>query len=404
MPAHAPRPVILLASLGCVMGLLLLPPVFERIFAVSPLLDNESGALWTFALALIAYSAILLVFPARKVSGTAAALLFAVLAIGGIELAARLVVNVFLGAPAREHLTWLANGTYPEFMIIKGHPFLHYTAADGNNLGFLSKRDYVREKPAGAIRVVCLGGSTTADKWPSTLELILNEHPESRGRRFEVLDFGQNGYSSAHTVANFFLNAVEFDPDYVILHEGWNDTALRGIGNTVRSDYSNVFKTFESPTIRDRWLIRSSILYRFLQHRHYGYPPWANIRNALDIVPDHPVTFDDLSELIPFRRNLEKVLDFSALRGIRAILATLPHSTDPNVPIASEAIHIDQCNDIVRRIHAERADTTLLVDLDAKMTGVYNPLFVDLGHLTPEGDRIKAQELAAAIRRDLEAR
>jgi hypothetical protein len=401
MPVHGARPVRFLAILGSAIGLLLLPPVFERLFAVAPLLDNEIAALWACSLGVIACSLTLLVFATGSLSAVGAALLFAIIVLIGVELVARAVVNVVLGAPARQHLAWLANGTYPQFMIIKGHPFLHYTATEGNNLGFLSKRDYVRQKPAGTIRVVCLGGSTTADKWPPTLELILNEHPDGRGRKFEVLDFGQNGYSSAHTVVNFFLNAVEFDPDYVILHEGWNDTALRGIGNNVLSDYSNVFKSFEYPDIRDRWLIRSSILYRFLQHRYYGYPPWANIRNALDIVPDHPVTFDDLSELIPFRRNLEKILDFSVVRRMRVILATLPHSTDPNVPIAAEAIHIDQCNDVVRDIHAQRGET-ILVDLDAKMTGHDNPLFVDLGHLTPEGDRIKAAELAVAILRDLQ--
>jgi GDSL-like lipase/acylhydrolase family protein len=393
------RPVLMIGLLGTAMGVALMPPVFSAAFAMGSLLDSERAALWVFSILVAGVSSILVVRKSRP-AGSAAALLFGVLLVIGVELAARLVVHVALPREGREYLAWLANRTYPEYMIIKGHPFLHYTASqNANNLGFLSSRDYVREKASGTIRIACLGGSTTAGKWPVPLEALLNEQGGSEGRRFEVLDFGQNGYSSAHTVVNFFLNVVEYDPDYVVLHEGWNDVVMRGKGE-IKSDYSDVFRPFEYPQIPDRWFLRTSILYRYAEHLLYDLPAWANIRNALDIVGDEPVTFDNLDELRPYRRNIEKILDFARARGIKVVLTTFPHSTSSSVPNFIEAKHLDQCNVIVKQIHQERADT-LFVDLDTEMTGKFDEHFRDLGHLDPVGDGVKARAIGEVILADV---
>jgi len=396
------RAVVTVGVFGLIIGLLLIPPVFSVVGAMGPLLDNERRALWAGALLVLGSSTVLVVWRSARVA-TAAAILFGVLVVVSVELGARIVANLVLPQASRDHLAWLGNRTYPEFMIIKGHPFLHYTASqNANNLGFLTARDYVREKPPGTIRIACLGGSTTAGKWPAPLQAWLNERTSGTGRRFEVMDFGQNGYSSAHVVVNFFLNVVEYDPDYVVFHEGWNDVVMRGKGE-IKSDYSDVFRLFSSPEIPDRWLLRTSILYRYAEHLLYDLPAWANIRNALDVVDNNPVTFDNLDELFPFRRNIEKILDFARARGIKAVLTTFPHSTNPSLPNFIEAKHLDQCNSVIKQIHAERPEA-VFVDLDQDMTGKFEAHFIDLGHLDPVGDAHKAEAIGAAVLADLDAR
>jgi len=395
------RPVRVVASLGMITAALLLPPLFSRVFAVGELLDDERRLLWVGALAMLAVSAAIAA-AAGRTPRAVTGLLLASVALIGIELAARLVVNTVLGPAVRQELAWLADGTYHRNMLIKGHPFLHYTAnVDANNLGFLSERDYRTSKPADTIRIACLGGSTTAGKFPTVLEQLLDDDAAD-GQRFEVLDFGQNGYGTAHLVVNFALNVIDHDPDYLVLHTAWNDTAIRGKPEGVASDYSNVFKAFEHPRIRDRWAIRTSVLYRAAQYRLRGMPAWANIRNALDVVGDTPITFDDADELAPYRSNIEKILDFASARDIEVILTTMPHATDAARDQGAEAKHIDQCNDVVREIQAGRRPPAPFVDLDRQMTGVHEELFVDLGHLAPEGHRIKAQALADVILDDLE--
>ena len=396
------RVVGLIAGLGALTAFALAPPVFSAIFAVGPLLTQQRVQGWIFAILVVLFFGWLAARKSR-VSKTTVGFALALLVLVWIELGARLVVRVFLPSSTSEHLSWLATGTYPEKMILKGHPFLHYASqGEGNSLGFPTEREFERPKPAGVLRIACLGGSTTAAKWPETLEQMLNTgDPESVERpRYEVLDFGQNGYSSAHLVVNFILNALDYAPDYVILHTGWNDSVMRGKGSEIRSDFSDVFKTFEYPTIRDRWAIRLSVLYRGLQYRLYQQPAWANIRNALDVVSATPTTFDDLSELVPFRRNLTKIIDLAAARGIKVILATQPHTTDSNVEGFEEAKHIDQCNDVVRAIAKERSTSTLLVDMDATMTGKFDKHFFDLGHMDDEGRRFKAELLARSVRAD----
>ncbi len=85
------------------------------------------------------------------------------------------------------------------------------------------------QKPAGRLRVACLGGSTTFDTggftdagtWPRLLEAQLRKaHP---GRDIEVLNFGVPGYTAADNVAQLALDVGRFAPDVVVLFQGYND-------------------------------------------------------------------------------------------------------------------------------------------------------------------------------------
>ena len=395
------RPTIATGAIGVVISLFLFPPIFSRLFAMAPLYDNESMLLNCGAVILLVISWAFILL-SKRAHPIVVALFFGVLLVIGIEITARFAVHNFMSMDTRDRLAWLANGTYPENMLIKGHPFLHYVGnTDSNNLGFPSERDFVRKKAEGTIRVACLGGSTTAGKWPGTLESVLNG--QGAGRRFEVLDFGQNGYSSVHVLITFILSVLDHSPDYVILHTGWNDTTIRGKGSNVKTDFSNVFRTFEVPPIRDKWLIRTSVIYRHFHFALHQVPAWANIRNALDVVSDKVVTFDDLQELKPFRRNVEKIVDMAKARGIKVVVTTQPRSTDSSINLFIESKHLDQCNDVMREIHQEKP-ATLFVDLDAEITGHFDSEFFDLGHMSSAGHQMKAKSLAAVILDDLRGR
>jgi hypothetical protein len=165
----------------------------------------------------------------------------------------------------------------------------------------------------------------------------------------------------------------------------------------VRRDYADILKPFEIPPIPDKWPTRLSVIYRLGLLASGRQPKWADIRNTLEYEPKTQRTFDNPEvELLPFRHNIEKIVQLAKLREIRVVLTTIPRSTDPGAPSADETRHLDQCNEIVREIYRENQDGVLLVDLDKLLTG-RNDLYVDLAHMGEKGDAEKAAAVGNAI-------
>ena len=80
-------------------------------------------------------------------------------------------------------------------------------------------------KPAGVIRVACMGNSTAVN-YPQSLQTLFNDVcPHTR---IQVLNFGMGWWSSVHSTVNFILNVIDFKPDYVVLNDNCNDHNYRG--------------------------------------------------------------------------------------------------------------------------------------------------------------------------------
>jgi hypothetical protein len=368
---------------------------------MGPLFPDEANGLWIGAALGTAVSGLLL-WRAGRIRAAWGALALGIVLLVSVELAARAGINMFARGQ-RTHLAWLAARTRPECMPIQGHPFLHYTGNSQpigrfNNYGF-SGPDFQLEKKPAVQRVVCLGGSTTESYWPLQMDALLNEASVRSGqdRRFEVLNFGKIGYTSLHDFVNFAVNAIEFSPDYVVVHSGWNDTVARNWPHPVRRDYADILITFEIPPIPDKWPLRLSVVYRLVAMASGHQPEWADLRNTLGRESKAKRTFDNpAEELLPFRHNIQKIVELSRLRSVRVVLTTIPHSTSPDVPSADESRHLDQCNAIVREIFRDNQDIALLVDLDKELTG-RNELYLDLAHMGPAGDAEKAAAVGKAI-------
>ncbi len=404
------RVPLVIGIAGVLTSLLLSPPAFSRWFAMSFLLAHETKILW-LGCGLLLVTSIYVAFNTTKRRLDIAALLFALLMLLALELGARLVVAQ-TNPDAKLRLAKLANRTYPELMAYKGHPFLQFTGnpsrtvvedrvlgelSSFNNLGFLGS-DIEAIKPPGVIRIAALGGSTTASGYPAVLQALLNEHPNTYEHRFEVLNFGQGWYSTAHSLVNLVLNVLDLTPDIIVIHHAWNDKSVRDAGDLFRSDYSHALSNLQVPNIPDRHLIRASIWYRYFKHKLTLEPSWAFLDHATvtDQGRKGGKSYDNLDELKPYRRNITMMIDLAHLRGIEVVLTTMPRSQDPEAKDASVAPHIDQCNDIIRQIAAAYPDV-FFVDLDRLMTGTMEHVFLDLGHVDAEGRRVKAEAVGKAV-------
>ena len=344
-------------------------------------------------------------------------LLLSLIMLLAVEFSFRLYIKIADPQTRREIAHYVA-GTYTEKQAYIGHPFLQFSGRPRatligndalgdlppfNNLGFIGK-DFEFEKADHTIRIVAIGESTTADGYPAVMETFLNANNPADSWSFEVLNFGMGYWTTAHAVSNFFLNVIDFSPDYVILHHNWNEVKARSSIVGFRNDYSHVLDYFHEPVIHDKYFIRASALYCFLKLSLSPRPDWWFLdkalmkENAWSYIP----TVDDETNSYPFERNLRTIIDFSLLKGFRVVLTTQPHSTNPDIPYGSTMPHMIRFNQILRRIAASYGDAIVFVDLDREMTGKMEAVFRDLGHMDPAGIDFKAKKIGQAVLADFE--
>jgi lysophospholipase L1-like esterase len=170
------------------------------------------------------------------------------------------------------------------------------------------------------LRVVAVGGSTTygagvtdGGEWPARLGELL-------GPRFEVLNFGMLGHSTAEHVALLSLVVPEYRPDLLVIHAGFNDLRnmhVRGLA----PDYSD----YHAPTLYASFnlctdnpvqkLASGKVLVRLLQGAGL-YPDCASNRPLPQA--DHSPEAEAYA-LHLYRRNLETLVAIAEGQGLRPV-------------------------------------------------------------------------------------
>lgn len=95
-----------------------------------------------------------------------------------------------------------------------------------NKLGFRGKEFCQKKINKNIIRIFCSGGSTTVgqsvsdrETWPFLLEKYLNK----LGFETEVINAGVFGWSSINEFKRLKQEIINYEPDIVLLHQGWNE-------------------------------------------------------------------------------------------------------------------------------------------------------------------------------------
>jgi len=272
-----------------------------------------------------------------------------------------------------------------------------------NSLGFNDDEFHLARTP-GVLRVACLGSSTTEGgnpeghegSYPRQLQHILEERT---GRAVEVLNFGMAGWTTAETMVNYFLVAQDYAPDIVVIHEAPNDVDPRRWPG-FRADYSHYRKPWSDVhySLPYRLLVRWSDIFAVSQMKDAAAfdlaavvirTPQGPLRDAGDVL--------DPETAVAFRRNVRTIAEHVRLRGGHAVLATVPY--DPAAPGAAVYRNgIDDHNRILRELCRDQGFT--LADVDARgreRAGGLHPFFLDLVHMTKEGNRFKAEVIADAL-------
>lgn len=260
---------------------------------------------------------------------------------------------------------------------------------DINAAGFMERE--FRPKQPGVFRAVFLGDSCTNQGYPAIAEEILNGQATA-GRRYECLNLAIAGYSSYQGSIVAEKYAQHLAPDIVFVYFGWNDHWLAfgkpDAEKVLSEDY------FPSPLVR---LIRQVRLVQVLQR-------YCSFRTT------KPLSVPRVSKQ-EYRRNLDRIVDMFAGRGIPVVMLTAPTTFYQwNVPgfllkrqqiqSREQALEFHSAyNDIVRTVAQERGQH--LIDLAGELNGgdSLETIFKADGiHFTPDGLKLVAERVSSVVR------
>lgn len=285
------------------------------------------------------------------------------------------------------------------------HPFLQFTGPRGPVPGteddrYLGFRDITlseRHKPEGVIRIACLGGSTTADGYPEMLaNYLARELPE---KNIQVLNFGMMWWSSVHSTVNYILNVIDYQIDFLVLHDSCNDHHYRGFAG-LRGDCSHAYRLFLIPQTIGETLYRFSLLYRITRIAlTWKFPARFRPRFEMKDIGLHSgKTFNYTpEELYIIERNIETVCTIAREQGSTVCLTTMPLSGVKKFSDEHDRVyrpHTTMVNEMIRRKVLEFG--TLLADFDKLMTG-REEFFNDAVHASMKGNRMKAKTVGTLL-------
>ena len=313
-------------------------------------------------------------------------------------------------------IAWLASDYWREGWrsIYQPHAYRAYAFIPGkvsppagnvaiNEFGFRG-RAVTRAKPAGTVRIACVGGSTTygvgattnTHTYPAIVESTLRYEYVEEPFDVEVLNCGVNAYESLQVLVYLQTVIMDFDPDIVLVHTAVNDAVLMARSARFESDYSEVKQSFARPAAR--WWEHSPFLSLcFRRYATIGNRYWPNEREGLlafiwkarsiDVPsPEEARRRLDSARSWPHARNLRSIIHVVRGHGVVPVLLTMSYQPDA-LPVAP---FVERANEHMRQLAAD--EDVLLLDL-ARLQPWSAEAFFDNCHLVdgPEGLWRKAE-------------
>jgi lysophospholipase L1-like esterase len=279
-----------------------------------------------------------------------------------------------------------------------------------NNYRLLSEEDIEIAKPPGMLRVLCLGGSTTASSiwkvgnpkqfsYPLFLSEILKQRLESRP--CEVWNCGMGGWTSAEILVNFALHLIDLKPDIIVLYHGFNDLEA-SLTEPFASDYSHSRKSFGEVYSRIRLAsylpnLRFWKSYAFVKGRLMGF---GNVRyDLLTSIRVRKASLDNpFMGLQTERRNIEHLIHLCQANRIHIVLSTFAYHIYPAVANDRQTLKyyngVQEENTVLRDLATHH--NAPLVDI-AGLIPDDDAYFVDSVHFTPLGMQFLAEQFGKCI-------
>ena len=284
------------------------------------------------------------------------------------------------------------------------YPYLPYVPnpehPEVNELGFHGK-SFSREKAPDSYRIFCLGGSTTWNGYPVYLEEELRDDFARHGLNLEVINAGNQCWTSLESLINFITRCLPLKPDAIVVYQAIND-AVFAFSETVAADYTHFRKRFERdpPLLWDRlpeFLDHSAAFvgFRAVFERKVG-TRGIKIDITKDVDQSGPRLYQSVK---PFRENVHTLVSIARARDIEVFLCTQVFNREYEYRFHLQrrwADAVDDVNDITRSF-AGRWDDVHVIDVAASLRGS-NDWMTDYCHFTEDGKVRLAGFISSGIR------
>lgn len=323
------------------------------------------------------------------------------------EVAAR--ICFYQGDPQLDALRQHLANEVPSTARIIGQPYLLYTPAPSfrsgknqHNIQGYRGAAVSMLRTEGALRVLCLGGSTTygtgvedpMDAYPAQLERILNEARPQTVTSVEVINAGLEYATSAELLTHYHFKYHYFRPDLVIINTGGND-ALPPSFPEYHPDYSHWREQPGLPRPLSpvgQQLLRSRLLALGIIYALYGDRTGHLSLDRVDGIPPSSwyenATGNAAADLNPaFSHNLNSLIDEIQRDGGKVLLVPYRLAKGYDVP---EASFVRQNEQVLLQIGQDRG--LPVAPFPASLISPEN--WVDGSHLNAEGCRQKATHIA----------
>lgn len=347
------------------------------------------------------------------------AFLATVMVLFGLEFGFRGVVSLtsdrLVGMIDQFRARWYPSAAIP--LAYRPHPYFGFVRRDRgptdgvNSLGFWGP-DWEVEKPANTLRIVALGGSTTAGPyaWPFQLQTQLVKALEPVG--VQVHNLGIGGWTSAEAVAAFAMVGLSYQPDVVVVHCVNNDlepmramvpavdySHYRRAMNVLQDDIGEARIHQTDGEAFDAALARLSNLYLYFKmFRTDSLPTRASVHALTTWHGSDGMREPSEAAVAIYKRNLKSIAALAEANGAIMVVATMPAMGSPRAGVRSLPVgHIQSLEAQNQRLRDFAAAEGWVVADMAAIADELTPYYEDAIHVNMTGERMKAEVVVKAL-------
>lgn len=319
------------------------------------------------------------------------------------------------------------------FTLKNFHPFLQTKLIKENNndnkelhINSESFRydEITKEKASNVYRIFVMGGSTVINAttpYEENVVRVLEKKIRSKfpDRKIQVINAGNSGYTSEHSLIQYLFHIREFYPDMIIIWQGINDMyySCESIATSepYKDDYSH-YMGLAWPLVRkyydEKPLLSIDVKGFDVVTNLFGFILYSDIRNFIqeskkNADPPKFRSIDTFPSIYAFERNMTYFAKIVHMDNVRLIIADQPYSYREDLPNSSqwfvgascgEKDHIypdnkslikgiESFNNISNKVALEQGSYFLNLESQIPKTDTY---FTDDVHFTKEGNEIVA--------------
>jgi len=284
------------------------------------------------------------------------------------------------------------------------HPNKFYSFKNPLKINSLGHFGPEPEKEKTKLRVLCIGASTTANNisdghidysYPSILQEYL-------GDKYEVLNCGIGGWTSADILINFQLNLLKLKPDVVVLYHGYNDLQYHLMQN-IQTDYSHgrrnlgeVINNIKNVSRLPKIKIWHS--YEYIKDKIFGT---GNVRNdVLKLINKLPIDYLKSYKSLDIEKDiLENIFILCKHHKIKLVTSSFVYYNYKQDMVSNKLQKgVELENENIKTLSKQYKAT--YIDNDNIVPKI-NEYFVDSMHFTPKGMNLLAVSFGNSIKKIL---